>query len=152
MKLFLAWKSPVSLDDGKRENLIYLPDRDRLPKDAGVYIFGRRQRNGGFEALYVGRANNIRGRVWGQRKNLPLMMHLKNARHGERLVRVGVLNPRPGQKINKCLPIIERALIRYFLSEGHNLVNTMGTRLGRHELASDGKHPNLFIPKLMYVD
>ena len=99
MKLYLAWKSPVPLKDGDRENLIYLPDQERLPKAAGVYVFGRRRKNGGFEALYVGRANNIRGRVWGQRKNLPLMMHLKNAKDGQRVVRIGVFESRSGQKV-----------------------------------------------------
>lgn len=80
------------------------------------------------------------------------MMHLKNAKDGQRVVRIGVFESRSGQKVKKCLPLIERALIRYFLSEGHDLVNKAGARLGRHELASDGKHPNLFIPKLMYLD
>jgi hypothetical protein len=52
----------------------------------------------------------------------------------------------------RCVPIIERALIRYFLSEGRDLVNKAGTRLRRHEIATVGRHPNLFIPKLMFVD
>jgi hypothetical protein len=152
MKLYLKWENAVPLKDGSQQNFIYLPDQTRLPKAVGIYVFGRRQKNGGFEALYVGKANNIRGRVWGHRNNLPLMMHLKNAKQGQRVVRVGIFKPRPGQKANKCLPLIERALIRYFLSEGHDLVNKAGTRLRRHEIASDGKHPNQFIPKLMFVD
>ena len=67
-------------------------------------------------------------------------------------MRIGVFNARPGQSPDKCLPIIERALIRYFLSEGHDLVNKQGTRLRRHEILSEGRHPNLFVPKLMFVD
>jgi hypothetical protein len=152
MKLYLEWGRPLPLRDGSKQNLIYLPDQERLPRGAGVYVFGRRRRNGEFEALYVGKANDVRGRVWSQRKNLPLMMHLKNARYGERVVRTGVFKPRPRQTADKCLPLIERALIRYFLSEGHDLVNKQGTRLRRHEIASDGRHPNRFIPKLMFVD
>ena len=152
MKLFLEWMNPVPLIDGSNQNLIYVLDAEALPEAAGVYVFGRRRRNGGFEALYVGKANSIRGRVWGHRKNLPLMMHLKNARQGERVVRAGIFNARPAQNPTRCLPIIERALIRYFLSEGHDLVNKQGTRLRRHEISSDGRHPNQFIPKLMFVD
>lgn len=152
MKLYLKWGPPIPLTDGSRQNLIYLFDQDRLPRAAGVYVFGRRRRNGEFEALYVGKATDIRGRVWGHRNNLPLMMHLKNAKSGKRVVRVGMFKSRPGQKTEKCLPLIERALIRYFLSEGHDLVNKHGTRLRRHEIRSDGRHPNLFIPKLMFVD
>lgn len=152
MRLYLEWEKPIPLRDGTKQNLIYVYDEDSLPRTAGVYIFGRRRRNGEFEALYVGRAANIHGRVRGHRNNLPLMMHLRKARQGERVLRVGVFKPRPGHKLKKCLPIIERALIRYFLAEGHDLVNKAGTRLRRHEIASDGRHPNLFIPKLMFVD
>ena len=54
--------------------------------------------------------------------------------------------------MDRCLPLIERALIRYFLSEGDDLVNKQGTRLRRHELSSSGKHPKRFIPNLMYVE
>ena len=152
MKLQLKWEGLVPLRDGSKENLIYLFDSQKLPTSAGVYVFGRRQKNGGFEALYVGRARNVRARVWSHRNHLRLMMHLKNAKQGERVVRVGVFKARPGQIPQKCLPLIERILIRYFLAEGHDLVNKAGTRLGRHQLASHGKHPNLFIPKLMYLD
>jgi hypothetical protein len=152
MKLFLDWSNPIPLLDGSDRNLMYRIDPERLPNSAGVYVFGRRRRNRDFEALYVGKANNISGRVRSHEKNLPLMMHLKNARNGKLFVRVGVFNARQGQTAGRCLPIIERALIRYFLSEGHDLVNKQGTRLRRHEIASDNKHPNLFIPKLMFVD
>jgi hypothetical protein len=152
MRLQLKWEGLVGLKDGSKENLIYILDPKRLPSAAGVYVFGRRQRDGGFEALYVGRAGNIRSRVWGHRNHLRLMMHLKNAKNGERVIRAGIFKPRPAQTAKKCLPLIERALIRYFLSEGHDLVNKAGTRLGRHELESVGKHPNLFIPKLMFLD
>jgi hypothetical protein len=152
MKLFLEWENPVPLVDGSDQNLIYVVDPERLPKAIGLYVFGRRRRNGGFEALYVGKADNIRGRVWGHRKNLPLMMHLKNAKQGKLVVRAGIFIARPGQTPSKCIPIIERALIRYFLSEGHDLVNKAGTRLRRHEISTVGRHPNQFIPKLMFVD
>jgi hypothetical protein len=152
MKLQLEWKTPIPLIDGSDQNLIYVVDPERLPDGAGVYVFGRRRRNGGFEALYVGKAKSIRARVWGHRKNLPLMMHLKNARQGKLVVRVGVFKARPGQSADTCIAIIERALIRHFLSEGHDLVNKAGTRLRRHEISTVGRHPKQFIPKMMFVD
>lgn len=152
MKLHVAWEKPVPLKDASKQNLIYVVDPDRLPNLAGIYVFGRKRRNGGFEALYVGRADNIRARVWGHRKNLPLMMHLKQARQGKLVVRAGVFKARPGQRPEKCIPIIERALIRHFLSDGHDLVNKAGTQLRRHEISTVGRHPNQFIPKCMFVD
>jgi hypothetical protein len=80
------------------------------------------------------------------------MQHLKNAKAGKRIVLAGHIITKPGQQMDRCLPLIERALIRYFLSEGHDLVNKQGTRLRRHELASSGKYPKRFFPNLIYVE
>jgi len=103
-----------------------------------------------FEALYVGKANDIRGRVAGQLKNLPLMLHLQKAKSGQRFVYAARFVPKPGQQEEKCLTLLERALIRYFLSEGHDLVNKQGARLRRHEITS--KNPRWVVPRLMFVD
>jgi excinuclease UvrABC nuclease subunit len=68
------------------ENLIYAFDHTKLPVAAGVYVFCRRYGKH-FEALCVGKANAIRWRVRDQFKNLPLMMHLKKAKNGKRVIR-----------------------------------------------------------------
>lgn len=151
MKFGVEWSSSIKLKDATSDNLIYKLDLDRMPRTAGVYVFGRKW-GGQFEALYVGKAGKIRGRIKSQLNNLRLMQHLKNAKSGTRVVMIGRFIGKPGQQANKCLPLIERTLIRYFLSEGHDLVNVQGTRLRRHELASEGRHPRDFIPKLMYVE
>lgn len=149
MKLRLEWTRLMSLRNASRdENLLYACDYPKLPTNAGIYVFGRRFGKT-FEALYVGKANAIRWRVRGQLKNLPLMLHLKNAKIGERVVVAGRFIPRPGQQETKCLAILERALIRYFLSEGHDLVNKQGARLRRHEITSRGSNT---LPHLMFVD
>jgi hypothetical protein len=150
MRLHMEWNRLVPLRDaGRDENLIYTFQHARLPEAAGVYIFGRRY-GGNFEALYVGKASDIRGRVRGQLKNLPLMLHLKKAKNGKRIILAGRFVSKPGQQEQKCLILLERALIRYFLSEGHDLVNKQGTRLKRHEITS--KNPRWMVPKLMFVD
>lgn len=64
----------------------------------------------------------------------------------------GRIVTKPGQQLEKCLTVIERALIRYVLSEGHDLVNKQGTRFLGHEVPSSGIHPKRFIPRLMYVE
>ena len=151
MKLFVEWSRLVSLRDAARQNLIYSVVLDKLPGVPGVYVFGRRWGNQ-FGALYVGKATGIRARVKNQLNNLRLMQHLKNAKAGKRIVLAGRIITKPGQQMDRCLPLIERALIRYFLSEGHDLVNKQGTRLRRHELSSSGKHPKRFFPSLMYVE
>ena len=151
MKLFVEWARPVPLRDARRQDLIYSVVIEKLPSASGVYVFGRRWGRQ-FEALYVGKANNIRGRVNSQLNNLRLMQHLRNARAGTRIVLAGRIVTKPGQQLKRCLPLIERALIRYFLSEGHDLANRQGTLLRRHELASSGRHPKRFFPSLMYLE
>jgi hypothetical protein len=151
MKLFVEWSVLIPLMDASRENLIYGVDLGKLPLAPGVYVMGRRWGKQ-FEALYVGKASSIRGRVKTQLNNLRLMQHLRNARSGRRFVLAGKVIMRQGQRIERVLPLVERALIRYFLSEGHDLVNKQGTRLRRHEVFSSGKHPKRFLPAEMYLE
>ncbi len=151
MKLDLEWYRSFPLKDATDVNMIYSLNLSRLPSKAGVYIFGRKWGDG-FEALYVGKADRIRGRVKGQLNNLRLMQHLRNSKTGKRILLAGVLRTRPGQQLAKCLKLVERGLIRHFLSEGHDLVNKQGTRISRHEISSFGKQPKKFIPSPVYVE
>ena len=86
-----------------------------------------------------------------QLNNLRLMSHVRDAKDGSRILFAGTVITRPGQQIEKCLTLVERSLIRYFLSEGHDLVNISGTLLRRHEVASMHRPMN-FVPSLMYLD
>jgi len=151
MKLHVEWGRPILLKDATYDNMIYTLDLGKVSVDAGIYVFGRRW-GSQFEALYVGKARNIRSRVKTHLNNLRLMQHLHNAKTGKRIVLAGKFSTKRGQQLPKCLTLAERALIRYFLSEGHDLVNKQGTRLRRHELESSGQHPKRFFPKLMYLE
>ena len=151
MKLSIEWSRPVRLKNAARENLNYSVELEKLPTTSGLYVFGRTYGKQ-FEALYVGKANHIRGRVKGQLNNLRLMQHLKNAKTGTRFVMYCRFVAKPGQQMNKCLLLMERAWIRHFLFEAHDLVNKQGARLLRHEINSSGHNPKRFIPRLMYVE
>jgi hypothetical protein len=151
MKLHLEWSRPIQLRDASKINMIYGLDLAKITASSGVYVFGRRW-GSQFEALYVGKAANIRGRVKGHLNNLRLMQHLRGARTGKRILIAGRLVTRPGQRLPKSIALAERTLIRYFLSEGHDLVNKQGTRLRRHELHSSGAHPKRFFPRVMYLE
>ena len=70
MKLHLQWGAPILLESGADQNLIYTCDDESLPERPGIYIFGRRHGTS-FEALYVGKAGSLQGRVKQQFKNLP---------------------------------------------------------------------------------
>ena len=151
MILHLEWGRAIPLKDGSKENMIYTVALDKLPRAPGVYVFGRRY-GSNFEALYVGKANRIKSRVRGQFNNLRLMQHLKTAKAGKRIILAGHFKAKPGQALNKCLALAERALIRYFLSEGHDLVNKQGIRLRRHEIASSGNHPKKFFARTIFLE
>lgn len=152
MELRIQWLRPQPLINGSRTSLIYTMALDELPEKCGIYIFGRRWGRKKFKALYVGKANNIRNRVKGQLNNLRLMQHVKSATAGKRLVMAGTFATRSDRRKEKCLPLLERAFIRHFLSEGHDLVNKQGTRIRRHKVESNGTFPKSFFPSLIYLE
>ena len=151
MRLAIEWSRPVLLRSGAREGLIYTLDVDRLERRPGIYVFARKWGKS-FEALYVGRSNNIRTRIRGHLNNLRLMRHLENAKTGRRVVFAGNPVTRQGQQITRVLLVLERTLIRHFLAEGHDLVNQHGVRIRRHEIESSGHVPKLFVPSVMYLE
>ena len=150
MILHLNWEKPFELHKVKG-SLAYATALDKIPGDPGIYIFGR-QFGKNFEALYVGKAENIRRRIKGQLNSVKLMDHLRTAKSGKRILLVGALQRKQGQKTAKCLALSERALIRHFLSEGHDLVNIQGARIKRHELRSGGDHLKKFIPGVVFTE
>jgi hypothetical protein len=151
MNLKLEWGQPVRLRPVGKKNIGYNVDLTKITIRSGVYIFGRRY-GSTFEALYVGKSGNLRKRVQGHLNNLKLIEHLRNAANGRRLVLAARLRTKPGQQLAKCMALAERALIRHFLSEGHDLVNQQGTRLRRHQLASSGKYPKKYFPKVIFLE
>ena len=131
--------------------MVYEVDLNKFASVPGVYIFGRIF-GSQFEALYVGKANKIRGRMRTQLNNLRLMQHVLNAKSGKRVVLAGALKTRRGQQLQKTLALAEKALIRYFLSEARDLVNVSGVRISRHELVSSGTYPKRFFPRVVYLE
>lgn len=150
MELHLEWTRAIALKDATGQN-DYSTDLGKLPPVEGIYIFGR-EWGMDFEALYIGKADNIRSRVKGQFNNHRLMQHLGNAKRGKRVILAGRFIAKPGQQLQKCLGLIERAFIRHFLSEGHDLVNKQGIKIRRHEIDSSGKQPKRIIAPLIYLE
>ena len=151
MQLHLEWLPPISLRDGADQGLIYTCDYEDISVRPGVYIFGRLF-GSAFEALYVGKATSLQARVKTQFNNLRLMTHIRNAKIGQRILLLGEFTPLPGQRSGKCLPIMERALIRHFLERHHDLVNVHGIRLKTHEIHSTGAGIRHGIPPIIIVD
>jgi hypothetical protein len=150
MKLHVEWGQPIPLR-ANRDGISYDIDLEKITDYPGVYVFGRRHGDH-FEALYVGSSMNIRSRVKGHLNNLQLMKYLRTARTGKRILLAGRLITKRGQQVEKCIVLSERALIRHFLSEGHELVNKSGTKIRRHELESTGRHPKRLVPNFIYLE
>lgn len=151
MILKISWIKPIMMRKATNEGLIYSVNLERIPDGAGVYIFARYW-GGRYYALYVGQSKDLKGRVKGHLNNLKLMKYLERAKNGNRVVIIGNAMTQPGQKINKVLKTLERAFIRHFLAEGHDLVNRQGVRIRTHEILSDGPIKKSFVPSSIYLE
>lgn len=148
-QLELRWSKPIAIGS---KNGFLSTDLTKVPETKGIYIFGRKFGKS-FEALYVGLATgSIRSRVKKQFNNHKLMRHLEDAAIGERVLLAGEFLNRPGQNPKKHLPIVERALIRHFVGEGHDLVNQQGTHLRGFTVVSVGRHPKRWFDKAIYLE
>lgn len=151
MRLNLEWEQPIPLRR-KRGSLIFTIDLDRIAQVPGVYIFARKW-GPSYEALYVGKSTLLKSRIRSHLNNLNLVNHIHNARNGKRVVIIGYPHTLPGQRMSKVLTVLERVLIRHFLSEAHDLVNKQGARIRRHEIEASGRGvPKAFVPSLMYLE
>jgi len=152
LKLRLSWSKPSRLRDGSHDGLVYKVDDKVLPEDPGIYVFARTHGQS-FEALYVGKATSLRGRVRSQlANNVKLVRHLEKANAGHRVVVCGALRLKPGQKLKKALGVAEGAFIRYYLAQGHDLVNEQGMKIRRHEVLSSRPDLKKHLPRSLYVE
>lgn len=142
MKIALKWEKPIRLRDGSRLGQIYsCRERDyrRFPRKAGVYVFARKYGKT-VTPLYIGQASRLRGRIDDQFNNLRLMMGIKNSHTGRRILLVARVHLKPGQQMSKVLDIVESALIKNALAQGHDLLNQQGTKTKVHVIRSRGNN------------
>jgi hypothetical protein len=153
MKIALRWGKPFPLRNGSRLNQIYFcRGLERLPRKPGVYVFARKFGKKVYP-LYIGQASKLRGRIEGQFNNLRLMMAIKNAQAGNRILLVARLQLRRGQQMSKVLDIVESALIKNALVQGHDLLNQQGTRTKVHVIRSKGNSSSRQIaPLTMFAE
>lgn len=154
MKISLIWDKPLRLKDGSKfSQVYYCPKLDRISNKAGVYVFAR-----SFGAvvtpLYVGKALRLRNRIGHHFKgNVRLMMKMKRADIGHRILLVGRLKLGRGQRKEKVLDIVESALIKRALTLGHVLLNKQNVKVRLHTIKSKGNHSSKQIaPLAMLVE
>lgn len=152
MDSHIYWHRPFDLVDGSNENLIFtIDDLDGIPGAPGIYIFAR-QHGQAVSPLYIGQARSLRARIEQQlRTNVRLMRGIETAPAGYRILLVGELITKRGQRLSKALNTIESTFIRYFLAEGCSLLNVNGTRTPVDRISFEGSRiaKNLFPPKEM---
>lgn len=134
MDFNLDWGTPLPLRKSKG-NTIYALDLEKIPKTPGVYIFLRVHGNS-TNVLYVGKADNLKGRIKQQLNAVRLMKGIENAPSGARSIVYAEFRPKQGQRTH-CLRLIERGLIRYYLAQGNELLNIQGSRIRKHSLTSE---------------
>lgn len=138
MKIDLKWDKPIRLKDGSKLNQIYaIRSLDHISKKAGVYVFAR-SFGKSIAPLYIGQASRLRNRIDGQLNNVHLMMGVKSAQAGHRILLVAHLKLHPGQQQKKVLDIVESALIKHALADGHELLNKQGVKTKVHVIKSKG--------------
>jgi hypothetical protein len=132
------WHSPVELTDGTADGLIYsCPSIDTIPKEPGVYVFGRFHGEK-VTPFYVGRTKNLRTRIEQHLKAVPLMRRIETASTGQRFLLYCTISLKRGQKIKRVLEVLEGALIAYSLGRGFELFQKQGTRRPAHAIRFSG--------------
>jgi len=154
MKIDIRWEKPLRLRDGARfSQVYYCPMLNRIPNKAGVYIFAR-SFGKLVVPLYIGQASRLRSRIDQHFNfNVRLMMNMKNADIGRRILLVGRLRLHPGQQQKKVLEIVEAALIKHALAQGYDLFNKQGVRTKVHTIKSKGNRASKQVaPLTMLVE
>lgn len=147
MNITLRWGQPIQLSNGAADNLIYNLNVDSLPRNAGIYVFGRR-RGKSIVPVYIGQATRIRGRVKKQLNNAKLMVALLNTPGRKKYLTYAEVIGKPGQKTSQVLNTVEKALIEHALAEGHDIVNIQGTKRPKHKVTSTGgRSGRAWLPK-----
>lgn len=146
-----TWHKPIYLQDGRLNNLIYSCNLDSVPKEPGVYVFGREYGNIVIP-VYIGRALKLRVRLEQQLQFVKLMMGIQKAEKGRRFILFCTVNLKRNQKPMPILQTLEAALISHALAEGHELLNDKGTKFKQHTIKFTGNRKSEAIaPRFMRV-
>jgi hypothetical protein len=150
MDIELNWQRELPLK--RNPSGSYDVELDSISESPGIYLFGRRFGRS-LGVLYVGKAtNSLRSRIKQQLNNNKLLNHVWEAKNGRRIVLLGEFKAKPRQTALVCLPIAEKALIRYFVSKEHDLVNVQGVKLRHHQVLSTGLHTVKDFPNGIQVE
>lgn len=138
MEIEIDWSDPIELEDGAKDLLIYkCPTLGDIPDSPGIYIFARRHGDN-ITPLYIGQAQRLRRRIEQQLNNTRLMKGIEGAESGARVLLIGQMALKPGQRVPRVLDVAESAIMEYALAEGHSILNKQGTKQRVHTIQSRG--------------
>ena len=149
MNVEIEWQEPLALRSLTEKDIKRV--RERLKNEPAIYVFARRW-GSGFEALYVGQASRLLGRVTTQFNNRKLIEHVLSARIGAKVLLTGYLVYNGTTNIKKSLNIAERTYIRYCIAQGYPLHNTQGTKVRTDEVNSIGGRKRSGFPAQIVVE
>ena len=104
---------------------------------SGVYIFCRKYGKS-ISPIYIGKSLDIGKRIKQHLNSRPLMKEIVNAMSGNKILIIGEFNSKKGQQTDKCIKIVEQALIDHALAQGHSLFNEKGTKTPIHSITYQG--------------
>lgn len=134
MKIDVEWSEPDILKDGSANSLIYEIDGlDEWEEFPGVYMFCRKH-GGSLIPLYIGRSTNVPRRIRQHLNTTKMMIAIKQSKAGEKILVVGEISAKGGQKIEALTKIVESSLIDNALTEGYELINKAGTKPKVHTI------------------
>ena len=128
MEISINWNKPLPIIVGSGYNPSYtIADLDSFEDVPGVYMFCRVYS----EKLiprYIGESNNLANRIRQHLKtNLMGEVVNKPPSAGKKVLVMGEFSPKPGQTTDKCIRLVEKALIEHALEKGYDLINLKGT-------------------------
>lgn len=151
MQIEATWSIPLDLAKSAQKHMIYDLDLEQIPTSAGVYVFGRKH-GGKVTPIYIGESLNLRSRISGHLKSLPLMRAIETAPSGARFLIFCTVKAGTAAKSKKHVRVIEKALILHAQGEGHTLVNKKGTLLPTDEIRFKGNRTSeALAPRLMLI-
>lgn len=137
MNIKATWSGEIFLKPDKKGNLIFEYPESELTDKPGCYVFYNRLRKR-CNILYVGKASNIKRRLGTQFNTVKLMNCIKKSGRGNKILMYCTIKLKGGQRLEKTLATLEKNLIKYAFSEGHELLNKHGAKIHFHEIKFSG--------------
>ena len=145
MKINAHWEKAIKLKDGKKQNLIFQTEMNKLSENSGCYVFYNKHGNS-ITILYVGKADNLKRRIEQQLNNVKLMMGIKNSMYGKKyLMCCEVLGNKRAKRFLIAVKKLEKELIKYATLGGHELLNQIGTKIRYDQIEFTGNRDSEFM-------